>query len=840
MSLKKTYIQYGVPSIWAQDYESKNISANTFRQTSKKNLVEKYRIPQIQISFVKDCLTRKPIDEKVFDKLLENNRFVCCWCKGTKSDAYIIHHIEEYSLTQNNKYENLAVLCPNDHDLAHREGAFLANKIPKEQIREAKKNWEKEVKKGNKEIASTKPISIKNVNWRNINIFKELQSYTENDKEYFWGRDTEIDELLNKIHKYNIIGLFGESGTGKTSLINAGFIPKMKSEDFIIVSIRCLDEPIKRIREELHKKLTDKKLSPQSIDNLFSADTFPHLMIQLKSIVEKENIKIVIIIDQFEELFTRAREVDREYLSKGITEALIGSSKRNVYFLLSLIEDYIGELWDWSHIYNLEGAWIHQYRIKRFDEGKAFDVITKPLHKLGIKTDNEFINQLIYELKNIGDGLIYPPYLQILCTELFEEYKIQNPSSKPSIVFGANLYYKTASVEEIIADYLSESMLRDLTEEERLLSQNILDLLTGSEGLRAFLSIEDMCRYLAMTKDKAQHIVEHLIKKKIVHPVIENDIVIGYELVHDFLSKKFFEKLSSDAQKIKTTIDIFRRAFKEWKQHGVLASKDRLEILLPNINQLVLNDEEWLFLIKSSFTVSWYPKSNKWIDCIEKRLLSIICWKLLQDKNQERIIEESIRTLAKIEGGKITSILIEFIESPEISVSIKETAIIQCWLYVYDIRIINALKHVITNNNNHKLRKNAVTALARNLKELSKEDAKIIEREIEVIYEALNDSKVEVRREAVYVLGLVLPAEKSISLLVQIFQNERAVSSRKSIISSLGSLLNKNLGASQIIPLLKFTSKNEKEDYRVREEARWRLEYYEKTHEFYRLECVDK
>ena len=86
---------------------------------------------------------------------------------------------------------------------------------------------------------------------------------------------------------------------------------------------------------------------------------------------------------------------------------------------------------------------------------------------------------------------------------------------------------------------------------------------------------------------------------------------VGYELVHDFLSKKFFEKLGPEAQKAKTTIDIFRKAFREWKQHGVLASKDRLEILYPNIKQLILNDEEWTFLIKSSFSIYWYFE-NKW------------------------------------------------------------------------------------------------------------------------------------------------------------------------------------------------------------------------------------
>jgi hypothetical protein len=66
-------------------------------------------------------------------------------CNGTKSDSYIIHHIEQYAISQNNSYHNLAVLCPNDHDLAHKEGFGLTLKITPDQIKKSKIKWEKVV-----------------------------------------------------------------------------------------------------------------------------------------------------------------------------------------------------------------------------------------------------------------------------------------------------------------------------------------------------------------------------------------------------------------------------------------------------------------------------------------------------------------------------------------------------------------------------------------------------------------------------------------------------------------------------------------------------------------------
>jgi len=73
--------------------------------------------------------------------------------------------------------------------------------------------------------------------------------------------------------------------------------------------------------------------------------------------------------------------------------------------------------------------------------------------------------------------------------------------------------------------------------------------LTGSEGLRAFLSLLEISRYIGLDEVATKHVVEHLTKKKIVHPVVEKDMVVGYELVHDFLSKKFFDKLGPDAKR---------------------------------------------------------------------------------------------------------------------------------------------------------------------------------------------------------------------------------------------------------------------------------------------------
>ncbi len=139
-----TYLQYGVSLDMALKYESIGLSVTIFRATPISQVVELYGIPNDEVSWVKRCITRQPIDKEIVQKLLENSNFVCCCCKGMKSDSYIIHHIEEYEVSQDNSYKNLAVLCLNDHDLAHRPPK-ITNKLTPGQIKKCKTSWEQQV-----------------------------------------------------------------------------------------------------------------------------------------------------------------------------------------------------------------------------------------------------------------------------------------------------------------------------------------------------------------------------------------------------------------------------------------------------------------------------------------------------------------------------------------------------------------------------------------------------------------------------------------------------------------------------------------------------------------------
>src|SRR4026207_608396 len=71
-----------------------------------------------------------------------------------------------------------------------------------------------------------------------VSLFIGLQSYSEAQSDIFYGRDEEIDRLTNLINANTLTIVFGKSGTGKTSLLNAGVFPKLRKSFCLPFRIR--------------------------------------------------------------------------------------------------------------------------------------------------------------------------------------------------------------------------------------------------------------------------------------------------------------------------------------------------------------------------------------------------------------------------------------------------------------------------------------------------------------------------------------------------------------------------------------------------------------------------
>src|SRR3954469_18480160 len=70
------------------------------------------------------------------------------------------------------------------------------------------------------------------------NPWPGLASFTEDTREFFYGREKETDELLRLVRRQTLTVLFGQSGLGKSSLLQAGVFPVLREADFIPLYLR--------------------------------------------------------------------------------------------------------------------------------------------------------------------------------------------------------------------------------------------------------------------------------------------------------------------------------------------------------------------------------------------------------------------------------------------------------------------------------------------------------------------------------------------------------------------------------------------------------------------------
>ncbi len=170
---KPQFVQYGVPSDLAAKATSAGLTVSKVKALSQKDIVSKYSLSEGEAKMLTVAVKRTQIASDVVQLLLERSNFVCCACKGTKGHAYIIHHIVEYEKTQDNTYDNLAVLCPTDHDLAHQGGLTL--RLTADQIKKTKTSWEEQVEVANAQRAAQKiEVNDDAIDYVNVKRIEEL------------------------------------------------------------------------------------------------------------------------------------------------------------------------------------------------------------------------------------------------------------------------------------------------------------------------------------------------------------------------------------------------------------------------------------------------------------------------------------------------------------------------------------------------------------------------------------------------------------------------------------------------------------------------------------------
>ena len=152
--------------------------------------------------------------------------------------------------------------------------------------------------------------------------FPGLRSYNPDEREMFFGRDRQLDELLRKIRTNRFLAVVGNAGGGKSSLVKASLVPKLQEgfagqagSNWRIAICTPGNNPIANLATQLAQRNvlhSDEMMDPNYpsvIENTLRRGSLGIVEAYKSAGVDKENL--IIIVDQFEEIFRFSKKMQK-------------------------------------------------------------------------------------------------------------------------------------------------------------------------------------------------------------------------------------------------------------------------------------------------------------------------------------------------------------------------------------------------------------------------------------------------------------------------------------------------------------------------------------------------
>lgn len=361
---------------------------------------------------------------------------------------------------------------------------------------------------------------------------------TPDDMRRFFGRRREQRDIQFLIIAQRNVLLYGKSGTGKTSLLNAGLIPALQERGLQILPVARVQGVI----PEENTLPTGTNIYMQNVLLGWNENTKHRTLVDYLADMEHRidtdgyNVRRVIIFDQFEELFTSYPLYWKHRLTffEQVRAALEADDSLRILFIMR--EDYIAELEN-EYTNVMPNRMSVRFRLERLGREQALQAIVQPLKN----TDRRFINKaeeiLVDRLlavqssgemisSDIGqEQFVEPVVLQVVCQSLWDELEKVDISN-----IGVSEIEEYAQVNNALLRFYDDCV-REAGQASNVNEQRIRDwfedhLITAA-GTRKFVHRSEIVQS-GITEQVAAKLQErHIIRGE----RRENDL--WFELVHD-------------------------------------------------------------------------------------------------------------------------------------------------------------------------------------------------------------------------------------------------------------------------------------------------------------------
>lgn len=421
--------------------------------------------------------------------------------------------------------------------------------------------------------------------------FKLLAPYGPRDKDVFFGRDAEIFALYSLLQQTRLALVYGSSGTGKTSLIQAGLPKVFKLTDWFQISVRRRSNINTSLRAELARTLG----SPAPVTDLAKA---------IEEVYESRWIPVYLIFDQFEELFTLGSYDERIAFFTDLQQILQANLSCKV--ILSMREEYIGHLYEYEPL--TPTLFDKRFRVEPMKDETVRNVVIRMCDKYGIELEHEkeTPSQILEQVK-VGKQAAHLPYLQIYLHYLYEHAvaTLHRPrftrAGTEAIGQLGNVLKRFIETKVADAqDYLrGEGAPGDF-------AQRLLDEFATDEGTKQSHKSAELAHRLQTDAALVQKALLYFSDTAKLLRADEDDVE-RYEPVHDVVAKQIHELRSAEDKEFKAFARQIQNDYERWraenKDSGRLMTLNDLAKVDIYLERLEKRDEyrqSWKAYIENS------------------------------------------------------------------------------------------------------------------------------------------------------------------------------------------------------------------------------------------------
>ena len=396
------------------------------------------------------------------------------------------------------------------------------------------------------------------------------------DQHLFYGRSEEVASLKNRVRATRMLLLFGKSGLGKTSLLQAGLFPALRNElGFLPVPVRFnRTNPPLEPDEVAHLIIEDVRAAAaaQGVDCEPGARGSLWEFFKTTDLWHGDTLWVpVLVLDQFEEVFTLQSLSFRRALAAQIGE-LAGrgfpravrerrdAGERSPYsdaapdlrLILSFREEYLASLEEL--VADVPALLEHRFRLTPLDSERARDAVERPaavedgtvFRTRPFGYDEDTLKAMLAFLSNKA-GEVEPFQLQVLCGHVERRVAERQARGEEQVEVDEALLGGEAAMESVLDRFYVDALRRITGRRQRQRARRLCERgLLSPTGKRVSVEEGSLRREYKLDTSTLGALIETRLVRKDTRSGLEG---FYYELSHDSLTRPVAQGLKRSKQR---------------------------------------------------------------------------------------------------------------------------------------------------------------------------------------------------------------------------------------------------------------------------------------------------